>query len=167
MFGDPELAGRKDGIFVGEFYVYPDTEDVIYNWCPLCDCDNGIYGGNRWYTQACCYFIIPDEDISLEVERWVTEHLLAGEDIDEVHTQLTALRTHPPLRSYVERINAILNDERTSAAYKKYLAQENDHIRSDPDWEHERAALGVEGIFVYWPIGEEASLDKSEEVVNG
>jgi hypothetical protein len=170
-FGDPKLAGglneRGGGVQVAgdtrEFLVQSVDEDVIYTSCPLCGCDSGIYGGNRWYTQACCYFHVQDKDISLEVERWTTEHLLAGESIDEVHAKLKALRGKvPPLREYVERIDAILHDTRTADAYKKYLktdddgstcaarrenayyANEDSILTAEEDTAHERAADAAE-----------------------
>lgn len=147
-WGDPALI-KDDGFEVGGeqssdgygFYIHPegtDEEDIYYVCCPLCGDNGSIYGGNRFGTQACCYFHINDKNISLEVERWVTDHLLAGESIEEVHAKLTALRTHPPLRSYVERINAILRHERTAADYKKYLVQ-GDRTGSDPEADSEKA----------------------------
>ena len=96
---------------MGDFYIYPRVQDIIYATCPLCGSDGSIYGGNRWYTQACCYFHVHDTNINLEVEQLVIEHLLAGESIDEVHARLTALRKNSTLRDYVERISAILSAE--------------------------------------------------------
>lgn len=146
-FGDEALYG---GIFVGSsadpeeprgFYIHAEDEDVIYTRCPLCGDDGTIYGGNRWYTQACCYFGSLKEDISLEVERWTAKQLLAGESIDHVHAQLSALRTHPAVLSYVERISSILNDDRAAVAYTKYLS--TGARRYDWEIDHERAAIAV------------------------
>lgn len=141
QFNDPKLVGGLDvtggGILVAgetrEFYVHPVDDDMIYVDCPLCGSHSCIYGGNRFYTQACCYWGSEDkgENISLQVERWTTEHLLAGQNMDEVHAKLTALRTHPPLRDYVERISAILNDPRTADPYKKYLETGDDGSTGD------------------------------------
>jgi hypothetical protein len=136
-FNAPKLTGE---LWVGDFYIYPVDEDVIYTTCPLCGCDSGIYGGNRWYTQACCYFHVRDKNISLEVERWVTEHLLSGESIDEAHAKLTALRGTTTLHSYVERIDALLNDARTADAYKFYL----ERTGTMDEWVHEQAADAAE-----------------------
>ena len=120
-FGDPKLCA-KGGIRVGGFYVYPEDDDVTYiGYCPLCGDDGSIYGGNRWYTQACCY----GQHCSLMIERFVTEHVLAGESIDEVHAQLKSNATFAR-RDYVERISAILGDPRTAPAYKKYLSAERE-----------------------------------------
>ncbi len=173
-FGDPALVGGLDvtgaGIRVAgeirEFYVHPVDDDMIYLNCPLCGSHSCIYGGNRFYTQACCYFDHdiknPGSDTSLEVERWTTEHLDAGESIDEVHAQLTGLRTNPPLRDYVDRINAILHDTRTADAYGHYLktgddgsmgaagqeqgycANEDFVLTAEEDTAHEKAADAAE-----------------------
>jgi hypothetical protein len=139
-------------LWAGDFYIYPEDAEVIYTTCPLCGCDSGIYGGNRFYTQACCYFHLdmgkePEEwnNISLRVERWTTEHLLAGEGVDEVHAKLTALRSGNTRRDYVERINAILHDERTAASYRKYLETGDDGSEgSGDDAAHEKAADAAE-----------------------
>ena len=178
-FGDPEIARglneRGGGVYVAgenrEFYVHPVDDEMIYLDCPLCGCDSGIYGGNRFYTQACCYFHLDigrepedQENISLQVERWTAEHLLAGGSIDEVHVKLTGMRSGrcPTRRDYVERIYAILHDERTVSAYRKYLEtgddgsagaarQERDHCAKEDyidcieeDEVHEKAADAAE-----------------------
>jgi hypothetical protein len=178
-FGDRELASGLNvtgaGIRVAgvtrEFYVHPVDDDMIYVDCPLCGSHSCIYGGNRFYTQACCYFDRdmgrkPEEreNISLQAERWTTEQLLAGESIDEVHAKLTALRSGrtPTRRDYVERIHAILNDTRTADAYKHYLesgddgskgaagqeqgyyANEDSILTAEEDIAHEKAADAVE-----------------------
>jgi hypothetical protein len=95
-WGDPQIA--RDGIYAGEFYIHPRGEEVIYIDCPLCSDDGCTYAGNRWYTQACCYFDIHEKDVSLEVERWVAGQLTDGKSIGEVHAELTSLRRldHPP-----------------------------------------------------------------------
>lgn len=178
-FGDPKAARvlneRAGGVLIAgetrDFYIYPEDEDVIYTSCSLCGDTHSIYGGNRFYTQACCYFHVdmgrePEEreNISLQVERWTTEHLLAGESIDEVHVNLAALRGGriPTRRDYVERISAILNNRLTADSYKKYLEtgndgstgraqQERDYymdedyiITVEEDAEHEKAADAAE-----------------------
>src|SRR5665213_718852 len=177
-FGDPKLAGglneRGGGVQVAgdtrEFLVHSVDEDMIYLECPLCGSHSCIYGGNRFYTQACCYFHVdmgrePEEreNISVQVERWTTEHLLAGESIDEVHVKLTAERSGriPTRRDYVERIYAILHDERTADAYKHYLEtgddgadgcgqqernyyMNEDYIITEEDAAHEKAADAAE-----------------------
>lgn len=140
-WGDRNLYNERP---VGDFYICPEDEDAIYTYCPLCGCNSGIYGGNRWYTDACCYFHVKDKDISLEVERWTAEHLLAGECIDEVHAKLSALRRHPTMRSYVELINAILNDARTATDYKKYLELGYTDTGSKTESQHELAARAIE-----------------------
>ncbi len=152
-FGVPKVANglneRGGGVHVAggtrEFLVHRVGHDMIYVDGPLFGSHGCIYGGNRFYTEACCYWGSEDkgENISLQVERWTTEHLLAGESIDEVHAKLTALRTHPPRRDYVERICAILHDERTAAAYRKYL-ETGDDGSTEEDAEHEKAADAAE-----------------------
>lgn len=174
QFGDPALLSELDAaggaaLIAGEareFYVHSVEDEVIYLECPLCGGGGSIYGGNRFYTQACCYLTSEREhgNVSLEVERWTAEHLLAGESIDEVHTTLTGLRSRrtPPRRDYVERIHAILHDARSAGAYKhyletsdegswgdavqgrEYLANEESIITAEEDTEHERAADAVE-----------------------
>jgi hypothetical protein len=173
-FNDPKVARglieRGSGVLVDgetrDFYIYPVDEDVIYTSCPLCGDTHSIYCGNRFYTRACCYLDAKykSENIGLQVERWTTEHLLARESVDEVHAKLTGLRGGRTLtrRDYVERINAILNDPRTTDSYKKYLEtgddgsiggaqQERDYymdedyiITAEEDTEHEKAADAAE-----------------------
>jgi hypothetical protein len=149
-----------------EFYVHRIDDDMIYLECPLCGNDGSIYGGNRFYTQACCYFGRSAEsgNISLEVERWTAQHLLAGESIDQVYTALTGLRSGriPTRRDYVERIYAILHDPRTADLYERYLATGDDGservsagerdyyanevaiLAAEEDEAHERAADAAE-----------------------
>ena len=140
QFDDMRVAGE---IRVGAFLVYPAGADVTYLRCPLCGSDNdGGYSGNPWGTKSRCYlrpFNLETDmgkDVSLEVERWTTEHLLAGEGVDEVHAKLTAHRGTTTLHSYVERIDALLNDARTADAYKFYL----ERTGTMDEWVHEQAA---------------------------
>src|ERR1039458_1188729 len=127
-WGDSEVAGEI--ILAGGFIVYPAGEDVIYLYCPLCGSDrDGGYYGNRFGTAACCH---TDKGTGLLLERWVAKLLIGLQGVDEVHSRLTAAtkstldspsfdRTPPPLRGYVERISALLLDERTAADYRIYL----------------------------------------------
>ena len=144
-WGDSEVAGEI--ILTGGYIVYPAGEDVVYLRCPLCgSTDESGYAGNRFGTRACCYPDRRDGDISLEVERWVTKLLLAGESVDAVHSRLTEARSSrldsPSFdrtvtqRSYVERISALLLDARTADAYKFYL----ERTGTMDEWVHEQAA---------------------------
>lgn len=154
QFGDAKMIAEQEAaagaaLIAGEtrtFWVHPVGEDVIYLDCPLCGSDGVTGGGNRFYTQACCYLEAERGPLSLAVERWTAEHLLAGKSIDQVHAALTALRTNPTRRDYVERIHAILHDPRTAEKYKQYLEAGDDGASSVTTEEtaHENAANAAE-----------------------
>jgi hypothetical protein len=153
-WGDSEVAGEI--ILAGGFIVYP--EPFVYLGCPMCGLmDNNGFSGSRWGTTMCCY---ADEIDGISLERWVVKLLVSQshththtQSVDEVYSRLIEVRkpvdwgyldtpNHmPTLRSYVERIDALLSDARTAADYQEYLIFA-DHIphTDESDAAHEQAA---------------------------
>ena len=119
--------------------------------------DNNGFSGSRWGTTMCCY---ADEIDGISLERWVVKLLVSQshththtQSVDEVYSRLIEVRkpvdwgyldtpNHmPTLRSYVERIDALLSDARTAADYQEYLifADQIPHT-DESDAAHDQAA---------------------------
>ena len=146
-WNESDAAGEI--ILAGGFIIFP--EPAVALRCPLCgSMDDGGYPGNRWGTTVCCF---GDDANGHSWECWTARQLMKGGRVDEVYSRLIEVRkpvdwgyldtpNHmPTLRSYVERIDALLSDARTAADYQEYLifADQIPHT-DESDAAHDQAA---------------------------